>query len=208
MTLQPSSVATRSRLSRLQSTSASWSGFGSPNKPDPVWVDTHKGVPVLIAESKPTNPCKVCLGRGKVVCGTCDGKGTSQVCTAASLSAAATSMITMSAPCQQLNCHTKCCFCCCNQCRHLQCGSVHVAKKAAEHLMSQAEQTGYSTECCQVGCGPNGVQAAEAAACGTAKGKKMHCCTVWICKQGGTDPAHCCSCQLWRLTDESCKQLE
>ena len=134
LTLQPSSVATRKRLSRLQSTSASWSGFGSPNKPDPVWVDTHKGVPVLIAESKPTNPCKVCLGRGKVVCGTCDGKGTSQVCTAASVSAAATSVITMSAPSQQLTCHQKCCLCCCKQCWHLQCGSVHVAKRQLSTL--------------------------------------------------------------------------
>lgn len=51
-------------------------------------MDTHKGIPVFVVESKPTNPCKVCLGQGKVVCGTCDGKGTIPVCTAASVSAA------------------------------------------------------------------------------------------------------------------------
>ena len=55
---------------------AAWSGFGPQDKRNPAWVDTHKGIPNLIAETKPDNPCKVCSGRGKVVCGICDGKGT------------------------------------------------------------------------------------------------------------------------------------
>ncbi|KAL0027584.1 hypothetical protein WJX77_012507 [Trebouxia sp. C0004] len=53
---------------------AAWSGFSNPKAPEPVWVGTHKGVP-NVAVVKPDNPCKICLGKGKVTCGTCEGKG-------------------------------------------------------------------------------------------------------------------------------------
>ncbi|KAL3135889.1 hypothetical protein ABBQ32_007443 [Trebouxia sp. C0010 RCD-2024] len=75
ITLHRGQVGTLRSCFGVQRITASWSGFGSHNKPDPIWVDTHKGIPNLIAETKPAKPCKVCLGHGKVVCGTCDGKG-------------------------------------------------------------------------------------------------------------------------------------
>ena len=63
------------KRSGVRPLTAAWSGFSSSKAPEPVWVETHKGVP-NVAVVKPDNPCKVCLGKGKVTCGTCEGKGT------------------------------------------------------------------------------------------------------------------------------------
>ena len=62
--------------SRISATS--WHGFGVPEEPEPTWVQTHRGVPNLSTD-KPDKPCKVCLGKGKVACGSCDGIGTHQI---------------------------------------------------------------------------------------------------------------------------------
>ena len=90
LTIQPKKVGTVRSCSWAQRASASLSGFGSHSKPDPIWVDTHKGIPNLVAENKPTKPCKVCLGHGKVVCGTCDGKGDPLLTTPATVAATRT----------------------------------------------------------------------------------------------------------------------
>lgn len=63
------------KRSGVRPLTAAWSGFSSSKPPEPVWVETHRGVP-NVAVVKPENPCKVCLGKGKVTCGTCEGKGT------------------------------------------------------------------------------------------------------------------------------------
>ena len=65
------------KRSRVRLLTAAWSGFSNSKAPEPVWVETHKGVP-NVAVVKPDNPCKVCLGKGKVTCGTCEGKGISR----------------------------------------------------------------------------------------------------------------------------------
>ncbi|KAL0022077.1 hypothetical protein WJX79_003385 [Trebouxia sp. C0005] len=62
------------KRSGVRPLTAAWSGFSSSKPPEPVWVETHRGVP-NVAVVKPENPCKVCLGKGKVTCGTCEGKG-------------------------------------------------------------------------------------------------------------------------------------
>lgn len=63
------------KRSRVRPVTAAWSGFSNLKAPEPVWVETNKGVP-NVAVVKPDNPCNVCLGKGKVTCGTCEGKGT------------------------------------------------------------------------------------------------------------------------------------
>ncbi len=67
------------KRSRVRPLTAAWSGFSNSKAPEPDWVETHKGVP-NVAVVNPANPCKVCLGKGKVTCGTCEGKGTSRSC--------------------------------------------------------------------------------------------------------------------------------
>ena len=190
----PSQVLTLRRLPQVQRTRATWSGFGRYNKPDPVWVDTHKGVPELVVESKPSNPCKVCLGRGKVVCGTCDGKGTSQtlykLSTSSVLAVAMPAVTRVPTICEDIapfgtSQDTASAVVSSTDKRPVR----KLAHNADKYVALQAEQMDYSTECCQVGCGPNGAQAAGAVAYGTVKGEKNCHIIHWTCKQGHTEPA-------------------
>ena len=73
----PKTLTSKAQLGRGKEhvrPAAAWSGHGSSNSLEPTWVQTHRGTPNLTS-TKPDNPCKICSGRGKVACGTCEGTG-------------------------------------------------------------------------------------------------------------------------------------
>jgi len=155
------------KRSRVRPLTAAWSGFSNSKAPEPVWVETHKGVP-NVAVVKPDTPCKVCLGKGKVTCGTCEGKGTPrflphiyralQPDSAAFVQSPIRSHATHSHP------HTP-------AQQNAFIGLLEYALTNYQtHIRLQAERTGCSIECYQVGCGQHGARAVGAVVSGIAKG--------------------------------------